>query len=372
MNWEHLKTLSLIGIVEWAADQPWAKAMADCQQDARWHAEGDVWTHTKMVCAQLELLDGWAELDSNSQNILVMTALLHDVAKPKTIEIDSETGAISTPKHAVKGEGIARSILRELECDLATREHIAKLVRYHGKPVFATKKKRPENEIIKLSCLLSNKLLYLFALADKRGRVSDSQSRPEENLHCWKLIAEENNCFEQRYPFVSDLHRLVWLDSEQPNLDYVPYEDFRCNVTMMAGLPGSGKDTWIGTNCPQLPVVSLDQIRRDMKIDPKDNQGVVAQRAKELCREHLRTKSDFVFNATNTMAMTRARWLRLFEEYDARIRIVYLEPAWSRLLEQNRERKWQVPVDVVNRLAEKLEPPTLLECHELVFGQRVS
>jgi 2-keto-4-pentenoate hydratase/2-oxohepta-3-ene-1,7-dioic acid hydratase in catechol pathway len=32
--------------------------MADCQQDATRHAEGDVWTHTKLVCAQLSFREG--------------------------------------------------------------------------------------------------------------------------------------------------------------------------------------------------------------------------------------------------------------------------------------------------------------------------
>ncbi len=366
MNWKTLKSLSLSSTIEWAADQPWAIAMADCPQDPRWHAEGDVWTHTKMVCKQLERLEDWSELDANDQRILIMTALLHDVAKPLTMEIDPESGAISTPGHAVKGEGIARGVLRKLECDLKTREHIAKLVRYHGKPVFATKKSRPENEVIKLSWLLNNELLYLFALADKRGRISESQSRPEDNLHFWKLIAREHHCFRRRYEFASDHQRLVWLHSDPPNLQYVPYEDFRCTVTMMSGLPGSGKDTWIRSHCPGLPVVSLDQIRRELNVDPGDNQGVVAQKAKDRCREHLRAKRDFVFNATNTMSLTRARWLKLFEQYDARIRIVYLEPAWTLLLKQNRDRKCQVPEEVVQRLADKLQPPTSLECHELV------
>tara|TARA_B100000676_G_scaffold194569_1_gene191226 strand:- start:62 stop:214 length:153 start_codon:yes stop_codon:yes gene_type:complete len=49
--------------VEWAAEQIWAKAMARCGQDAAWHAEGDVWTHTRMVCEALASLDEWGALD---------------------------------------------------------------------------------------------------------------------------------------------------------------------------------------------------------------------------------------------------------------------------------------------------------------------
>ena len=51
MNWETLSSGGIDDILAWAGEQPWGRAMAGCAQDAGWHAEGDVWTHTKMVCA---------------------------------------------------------------------------------------------------------------------------------------------------------------------------------------------------------------------------------------------------------------------------------------------------------------------------------
>lgn len=60
MNWQTLKHASLDDLLEWAESQPWCRAMADCAQDAIWHSEGDVWTHTKMVCQQLAGLSEWA------------------------------------------------------------------------------------------------------------------------------------------------------------------------------------------------------------------------------------------------------------------------------------------------------------------------
>jgi len=78
---------------------------------------------------------------------------------------------------------IARRVLRELECDLATREEIAALVRFHGRPPFLLEKANPEHEVISLSWLVNNWLLCLFALADTRGRHAKEMSRPEENLH---------------------------------------------------------------------------------------------------------------------------------------------------------------------------------------------
>src|SRR5882757_629363 len=110
--------------------------MAACQQDAQWHAEGDVWTHTKMVCAELERLAEWTALDRLSQIKLLFVALFHDSGKPATTAIDPETGRTRSPKHALVGAEIARRVLRKLECDLQTREEIVSLIRYHGRPPF--------------------------------------------------------------------------------------------------------------------------------------------------------------------------------------------------------------------------------------------
>ena len=57
MKWRKLKHASLDDIIGWAEAQPWCQAMANCDQDAEWHSEGDVWTHTKMVLGQLAKLE---------------------------------------------------------------------------------------------------------------------------------------------------------------------------------------------------------------------------------------------------------------------------------------------------------------------------
>ena len=367
MNWENLKHSSTEEIIAWAETQPWCEAMGACAQDAEWHSEGDVWTHTKMVMKQLLQLDDWQSLAVHERSLLTFTALLHDAAKPLTTEVDSETGRIRSPKHAVKGEQLARVVLRELGCDLTTREEVARLVRYHGRPAFLLDRDQPSHEVVRLSWLVNNRLLYLFALADARGRDTDSMSRPEENLHYWKLIAEESGCFDRPYPFASEHARFTFFRQEQPNLHYVPHENFTCNVTLMSGLPGSGKNTWLSRNRSETPVVSLDDIRSELDVEPTDNQGQVAQLAQERCRQLLRAGTSFAFNATNLLRQTRNRWLNLFVDYNARIEIVYIEPTLEKIIQQNKSRDQNVPEKVIHKLAAKCEPPTWIDCHELVM-----
>jgi predicted kinase len=135
----------------------------------------------------------------------------------------------------------------------------------------------------------------------------------------------------------------------------------------MAGLPGAGKDTWLRTNCPNLPVVSLDDLREELDVAPIDVQGTVIQTARERCREHLRAKRDFAFNATNTVVLTRKRWIDLFADDQARVEIVYLEPPSERLRQQNRERAVAVPQRIMDKLLANLEPPTWSEAHTLCW-----
>lgn len=366
-NWDDLKSGSTSAILDWAGDQPLATAMAGCRQDAGWHAEGDVWTHTRMVIAELERLPEWPSLGPDARSKLAFAALFHDAGKPATTQVDPKSGRTHSPKHAPVGTEIARRVLRGLGCDLRVREEIANLVRYHGRPAHLLEKADPAHELISLSWLVSHRLLYLLALADTRGRVTADMARPEETVDLWRLVAEENDCFDRPYAFANDHARFLFHGGKLSGLHYTPREDHRGTVTLMSGLPGSGKDTWLARHRSDLPVVSLDNLRTVLDVEPTDDQGEVIQLARERCREHLRAGRDFAFNATNTMRQTRKRWIDLFADYGARIELVYLEPPLSVILDQNSRRHRAVPVRAIERLVDKLEPPTWAEAHSLTL-----
>jgi putative nucleotidyltransferase with HDIG domain len=365
--WDEVERSSIDALLGWAETQSWVRDMAACGQDAQWHAEGDVWTHTRMVVGALERMPDWAALDRNSQLKLLFTALFHDAGKPATTTTDPATGRTHSPKHALVGVEIARRVLRELGCPLAVREEIAGLVRFHGRPPYLLEKADAAHEIISLSWLVNHRLLYLFALADTRGRTARKMARPEENLHLWKMVAEENGCFEQPYAFANDHARFLFYRGALSSLHYTPRAEHSCTVTLIAGLPGSGKDSWLARNRPQLPVVSLDDLRAQHDIEPTDDQGEIAQLARESCREHLRAGRDSAFNATNILRQTRKRWIDLFADYKARVELVYLEPPLATIFTQNDRRPQRVPEKVMHRLVEKLEPPTVTEGHSLLL-----
>jgi tRNA uridine 5-carbamoylmethylation protein Kti12 len=63
----------------------------------------------------------------------------------------------------------------------------------------------------------------------------------------------------------------------------------------------------------------------------------------------------------------RQRWIDLFADYRARIEIVYVEPPFETILQQNRRRESPVPEKVIRDLASRCEPPNWTECHRLTI-----
>jgi putative nucleotidyltransferase with HDIG domain len=366
-DWNEVNRATLDQILAWAETQPWAKAMADCPQDPVWHAEGDVWTHTLMVVTEIQRLPEWPSLDRGDQVKLMFAALLHDAGKPATTAAEQGAGRIRSPKHALVGVQIVREVLRDLGCDLDIREEIAALVRFHGRPAYLLESADPAHEIIWLSWLVNHRLLHLFALADTRGRRTLEMSRPEDNIQLWRMVAEENGCYDRPFAFANDQARFLFYRQALSSLHYTPRQDFRSTVTLMSGLPGAGKDTWLARHRPKLPVVSLDDLRADLEVDASDNQGAVIQAAREACRGYLRAGGDFALSGTNTVRQTRSRWIDLFVDYGARVEITYVEPPLSVICQRNERRANPVPKRVIQHLVEKLEPPTWAEAHSLAF-----
>ena len=133
----------------------------------------------------------------------------------------------------------------------------------------------------------------------------------------------------------------------------------------MSGLPGTGKDTWIQENCPDLPMISLDEIRKELKISPTDNQSKVVEIARERARELLRKKQTFVWNATNLSPMVRKKQIKLFTQYQASVKIVYLETDWQEQLRRNGSRKDAVPEVAICYMMEELVLPEAKEAQRV-------
>ncbi len=365
---------------DWAAIEPselglYAADMARTRQNPVYHGEGDVWIHTKNVCGELCASDFYRAQPERLRGILFTAALLHDVGKVRTTRW--EDGRWTSPNHSAVGTRMARELLwtRLGLCGTPEkqgfREAVCALVRRHSMPARGIDGRNAERRILAASQtgLLAPEFtlerLCLLSGADARGRVCGDLKELLESVELCAELAREKGCLNGPYPFPDGHTRFAYLSGREVRPDYPLFDDRWGPVILLSGLPGVGKDTWIGENLPGWPVVSLDAIRRELGILPTDEQGPVADEARRRAREYLRRKEPFVWNATCVTEAARRRPLELFHAYGAWVKTVYLETGLEKNLRRNAQRRASVPEDVIYSLISKLSPPTLDEAREV-------
>lgn len=349
--------------------------MSKIQQNPEHHAEGDVYCHTKCVCEELIKLPDYRESSEEDKVVLFLSALLHDIGKIKCTKI--EDGKIVAPGHASKSALMAREILwRDFglcgsEEKQQLRESICFLIKYHSFSPHIIKEKNPEYKIFRVASAgrlakgFNLKKLCILSDADVLGRECyDKEDYLERNEYC-KMIAEELGCFENPYSFRNEFSQRAYFLKKTTWRDQEMFNDTWGRVIMLSGLPGTGKDTWISENYPDLPMVSLDEIRKQLKVLPTDNQGKVISVAQGMVKEYLRNKQPFVWNATDITESTRGKWISLFEQYGAGVEIVFLETEWEEQLRRNANRKDVVPSGKIEDMLSKLEIPQPFESEKV-------
>lgn len=368
IDWSHIKSTIL---------SPYRSCLEATPQSQCCHAEGDVYIHTQMVMDALPLLPEYQSLPKRQQNMLQIAALLHDIGK--TVTTQEVLGEIKSPYHAPVGSRITRKTLW-LDYGMCgdknlrqARETICQLIRYHSFPPHAID---AENGRLKLHRIAANslllpdfsiKLLCILAKADMMGRICNDKAEMFERIALCEELAKEEGCYEACYPFPAEYTRRAFLNGRDVWKGHQLYDDTWGEVIMMSGLPGAGKDTWIQRNCPDIPMISLDEIRKAEKISPTANQGLVVNIARERAREYLRHHQSFVWNATNLTSQMRESLVNLFETYRARVRIIYLETDWQKQLIQNASREDVVPTSVLTDMLGKLILPEAFEAERIIW-----
>lgn len=365
IEWESLKHPFL---------EPFFEKMAQTPQNPDWHGEGDVWTHTQMVCESLTALNSWRNLPREKQEILFVAALLHDIGKPECTTF--EDGKIVSRHHARIGAGIVRQLLwKDFEMggtpeSQQLREAVCSLIQFHSAPPHILDVSNPVQSVLRsasdgdLVPFFTNRLLSILAEADLRGRVASNIEESLELLPLFRQCAAENDCLDGPFPFSSAFNRFAWFHERIPTPNIELFDNTWGEIILLSALPGTGKDTYYKEKFSHLPVVSLDDLREKMKVNPEDEQGAVVAAAKEQAKEFLRKRQPFVWNATNVSSTLRASLIQLFVQYGASVRIVYLETVWNEMLRRNRSRSRTVPDSVYVRMIKNLELPSVREAHQ--------
>lgn len=355
INWELIENEIL---------KPFVEKLENTQQEYIYHQEGNVLIHTKMVCEALIKLEEYNKLNKRKQLELFLAALFHDLGKTVCTKI--EDGKIVSPHHAVTGSLMVREYFwKELKYSgtkeyQTIRETICILIKYHSKPIFIFDEER---QIIKIS--LNNNLtndfsiemLYILSKADILGRIGNDQKNQLEKIEICRMNAENLNCYDKAFVFNNTHTKIEYVSGSNIWYNETLYDNTYGEVILICGLPGTGKDTYIKKNYPSLDVISLDDIRRELNIDPNDEQGQVYNIGKEKAKEYLRQKKSFIWNATNLTNLIRQKQIKLFHNYHASVRIVFLETSYENNIERNENRKHIVPQHIIDRMLRNLMIP---------------
>ena len=351
--------------------------MRGVRQNHVWHGEGDVLAHTQLVCEALTGDPDFRALDEACRAEVFVATLLHDAGKVVKTKQDGETWV--SPGHSSAGARIVRKILWQ-SFDMAGneekrrfREAVCSLIRFHSVPPHFMSKQDPERLVGSIAaegCVAEGFTLAKLAMlvrADIIGRKADDVDRLLDELGLFVSTAKEHECLDAPPRFADPFSRLAWLEGRTKYPEQKLYNDTWGRVYMMCALPGTGKDTWIRDNLPDLPMVSLDAIRAERGISWEDEQGPVVALALERAREHLRAHRPFVWNATCLKPDFRRREIQLFRDYGAYTEIVVLETSWEECLRRNRGRKAVVPEGVIDSMLGHFTPPSVREAHEVSY-----
>ncbi|PXA05777.1 polynucleotide adenylyltransferase [Coraliomargarita sinensis] len=159
--------LNFLKDCDWLQHFPELDALVGCEQDPKWHPEGDVWVHT------LHCLDAYAaeRIGDEWEDLVVGLAVLcHDFGKPDTSYTD-DTGRIRSPRHDVEGVPVAKAFLERLTRQKKIFEEVLPLVEQHMRPLALYRDGAGDSAVRRLAARVKRvDRLVRVAHADKSGR----------------------------------------------------------------------------------------------------------------------------------------------------------------------------------------------------------
>jgi len=138
----------------------------------------------------------------------------------------------------------------------------------------------------------------------------------------------------------------------------------KLTVTLMCGIPGSGKSTWIKNNKKSnVDVVSLDEIRKTVYGHQyhKDADVWILAFSTSMASLLLKQNRSIIIDATNILPFMRDTWRKLANQYGAVTEMICFEIPLKVCIERNNKRpkKQRVPTRILKQFAAAYSPPIL-------------
>ena len=345
----------------------------DTEQDEVWHAEGNVLIHTELVLDEVYKIIDTHKLSKDDKVILILSALLHDIAKPSTTvsEFSERENRIcvKAPKHEIIGRDYLSYRLLDLGINEYVYKNVLSLVAYHQVPKMLVIRNKDKSDYIHHMQMVNYNLMYHLECADIKGRICNDTDSQLSYLDEYKMFCDEYDLnTSDSYndvvgTYLLSRNELYSLDEAEHKLwDHKKHS----RVTILCGIPGSGKSSVAIGN-----IISLDSIRKEIGDKNHKRSSEVINIAKERLKEYLRNKEDVTYDATNYRKDFRQKLFDLCHAYHADVTLhMILKPLKQCLIDNRCRGDKQVDDAYIIHQSNRFEFPEYGEYHRLKIDIR--